>query len=153
MKKTQIILIGATIGILNSGCSMLQPKTQIVDHNTTIEKTIIVPHNDNVKRAVALLIYKMKKLENSSVVNSSHATSSDYNKTMNQLIFNKNEEEKNKRDIAKIRQDIVSLYKLIQSSKTNKKNKDTSATHYSKPKLQKSEYDDIIKDFADQDLK
>ena len=59
-KKILIIGILSSIAILSSGC-MEQPKPEVKTIHTTSE--VLIPYNDRVKKAVVVLISKIKSLE------------------------------------------------------------------------------------------
>ena len=55
----------ASVAILATGC-MEQPKPQQIIEKKIITKEVLVPHNTDVKKAVAILIYKLREIEKQS---------------------------------------------------------------------------------------
>ena len=149
MKKVITVSSIAIASLFMTGCADAQPKVkEIKTINTT--KEVLIPHNDNIKKAVVILISKVKELEG-KVQN----CKSNIKKVSNSNI----EASKQNKQIIECNKKLKSLESLI-----NKNSNDIiiigKSTYSQTPKLQKeqdsqtsevSEHDSIIKDFLEKD--
>lgn len=163
-KKLLSFGVASVVLVLSSGCAMNQPK--IVDHNTTITRNVLVPHSDNVKKAVVILIDKSKnieskiqKIENSLKDNSVKVKSVKSSENNTTIILSKKDEQisQNANNIKMLREDIRSLSeRLSDMQKSIKKllnNHKTLLKQNTNKPVADTQYNAIIKDFVGDDLK
>jgi len=156
-KKLLSFGIASVVLILNSGCAGNQP--QIIDHNTTINRTVMIPHSDNVKKAVAILISKTKALEKKVDAMPLTVVCHDNNESNKHLKDALLKEEKkqiqNANDIAILKEKLQAIFLKIEQTDKEK----------NAPKIKEiiigpnnssvddTQYNAIIKDFVAEDLK
>lgn len=154
MQHIQYISFTSLLGIslLTTGCAFNEPpkveRIQIIENNTT--RSILVPHNKNVKKAVAILILKMEELElklkDAKSGNLTPNTDSDASKLL---------EAQQNRDIIFLKERVENCednLKILDSNKNDSNNKDKGAEEVIMNN-DSTEYDKVIKDFTEGSLK
>ena len=146
MIKNTIALCALTIiTFLSTGChDQPAPKTIIVENNTT--KEILIPHNKDVKKAVAILILKVKALEEALALknNSKNISDAEVNGLKEELLRQKEQ--------LQSYSDRVEANKLKACDcKIEKTNINTApdAVQSSSPSQNTTEYDNVIRDFVE----
>lgn len=162
-KKLLSFGIVSTILILSSGCASNQP--QVVEHNTTVKKTVLIPHSENVKKAVVLLISKTKDIEKKIDELKTRIANKDNNndntETVQELTRLQKQQIDNIHEIKSLKERIQELQKLqnnIKQCECENKKKETKETSpivikNNESKAVDTQYNAIIKDFVGDDLK
>ena len=133
------------IMFLSTGChKQPAPKTIIVENNTT--KETLIPHNKDVKKAVAILILKMKALEEALAIknNSKDISDAETNGLKEELLRQKEQ--------LQSYNDRIEANKLKACDcKIEKININTApdAVQSSSPSQNTTEYDNVIRDFVE----
>ena len=158
IKKTLIVCSTLAVSVLSSGCinQPPPPKVQIIENNIT--KEVLIPYNDNIKKAVAILIKKVELLESGKNCNVNLSSSS--SKKMSSL---RSEElqalkkqinnyelviDKLKRNDEKIIKNIIDIGDDV--NKLSHSSDSASSLSSQSSNNEQTDYDSIIKEFAEQ---
>ena len=159
------ILVGALapIVLFNTGCvSGKQPeiknenKQEVEIIERTIKKEIIIPHNKEIKKAVVILVKKMNKIENSLGEHTAIKDKQEIIQNSLRDVLMKNQEHgKAISTQAQKLKDIDKRISMLRSTSITQKNtsNDAGKVIQSTYQYEATEYDKIIKDFAEGSLK
>lgn len=138
MKNGTVLLICV---MALSGCVNTQPNVA-KDETIQTTKEVLIPHDDNIKKAVAVLIYKVNNLEASNKMLLEQS----------KVSFNENSESKLIRDkLFGLEQRVSELSnKTDEAIATSATSNNNFVVKEAETIKETSEYDAIIKDFANE---
>jgi len=141
--KGTVLLAGA---MFINGCSGLEVKPQIEKETIRTTKEVLIPHDDNIKKAVAILIKKTKDLGTEVSSNSDNAAR--INDKLESVTQDIAEQKKQSLNMTKKIDDLEKEIKKAEALQAPCSCAESNNVRTKNVENTPSEYDAIIKDFA-----